>query len=66
MFARTVFTFGLTGLKNENVPDEILKVNLLKGEVINIKSLRRWNTFGSFNFYHDRWKWEAKQILTIF
>ena len=41
MFARTVFTFGLTGLKNENVPDEILKVNLLKGEVINIKSLRR-------------------------
>lgn len=31
----------LTGLENENVPDELLKVNLLKGEVINIKSLIR-------------------------
>ena len=31
----------LTALENENVPDELLKVNLLKGEVINIKSLRR-------------------------
>ena len=31
----------LRSLKNENIPDELLKANLLKGEVINIKSLRR-------------------------
>ena len=57
----------LTGLKNENTRTQLLKVNILKGKVFKRKAVRRWKTFGTFNFYHERWKWEViTQTLTIF